>query len=126
MPDHKGCFQEGLTLAVSMLFPEAQNLSSLAGHRKKSPFERRETVQPAALAIEQGRYQVIEAQLDSENLGLNLCCHLPAKQGQANPNRMECFVKLDLCLHHRIILRIKSDEGICPTLCICQMVLFIT
>lgn len=45
-------------------------------------------------------YQMMEAELDSENLCLNVCCRLPAKRGQASPNRMGYLlylpVKLDL------------------------------
>ena len=51
-------------------------------------------------AIGHRSYQMMEAELDSEKLYLNVCCHLPAKWGQASPRRMGYLVylpvKLDL------------------------------
>ena len=43
-------------------------------------------------------YQMMEAELDSENLCLNVCCRLPAKRGQASPNRMGFLVYLPVKL----------------------------
>lgn len=64
---------------LPLMLSEAQKSQFPCRPLKKFPVSTQGTSNPMVFEMEHHGHHMIEAELDSENLGLKLGCHLPAK-----------------------------------------------